>query len=80
MKALRKEIVASVELVEVEASEDELAVLEAALSYFLDTFSKEVNRRLGAERDEVEGIRDDLRAILGKEKEPEPLAEMAEKS
>jgi hypothetical protein len=80
MKALRKEVVASVELFELRASEDELAVLEAALSYFLDTFSKEINRRLGAERDEVEGIRDDLREILNTEKETEPFAEMAEKS
>lgn len=80
MEALRKEVVASVRLVELRASEDELAVLEAALSCFLDTFSKELGRRLGAKRDEVEGLRDDLREILGAEKSPEPLAEMAEKS
>jgi hypothetical protein len=80
MRALRKEVVASVELVEVMASEDELAVLEAALSYFLDMCGKEINRKLGAKRDEVEGIRDDLREILNMAKEPEPLAEMAEKS
>ena len=79
MEALRREVIASVELVEVRISEDELAVLEAALSYFLE-FGKEINRRLGARRDEVEGIRDDLREILSLEKESEPLAEMAKKS
>lgn len=80
MEALRKEIVASVELVDVRASEDELAVIEAALSYLLLALRKSFSQKLGAEPDEVEGIRDDLRRILGGEKEPEPTMEFAEKS
>jgi len=61
-------------------SEDELAVLEATLSYILDTLGKEINRRLGAKRDEVEGIRDELREALCVRNEAEPVAEMSEKS
>jgi hypothetical protein len=81
MKTLRKEVVASVELIEVGISEDELTVCESALNYALDNLGDtEIERRLGATRDEVEAILDDLRATLRAEKEPEPLAEMAEKS
>jgi hypothetical protein len=80
MKILHKEVVASVGLVEMRISEDELAVLEAALSYILDTSGKEINRTLGAKRDEVEGIRDDLRQALCVRNEAEPIAEMSEKS
>lgn len=80
MKILHKEVVASVGLVEVRISEDELAVLEAALSYILDTLGKEVNRRLGAKRDEVEGIRADLREALCVRSKAEPIAEMSGKS
>ena len=80
MEALRKEVVASVELVDVRASEDELAVIEAALSYLLLALRKGLSQKLCAEPDEVEGIRDDLRRILSSEKEPEPTVEFAEKS
>jgi hypothetical protein len=80
MEILSKEDVASVGLVEVRISGDELAVLEAALSYFLDTFGKEIHRRLGAKRDEVEGIRDDVREAMRARSEVKPIAEMAEKS
>jgi hypothetical protein len=81
MKALRKEVVASVGLVETKISQDELALLEAALSYVLDTLGDaEIERRLGATRDEVEGIRDDLRGALRAQDEAEPIAEMSEKS
>ncbi|PYS77110.1 MAG: hypothetical protein DMF66_11065 [Acidobacteria bacterium] len=80
MKILHKEVVASVRLVEIRMSEDELAVLEATLSYILDTLGKEINRRLGAKRDEVEGIRDELREALCVRNEAEPVAEMSEKS
>ncbi|PYS83420.1 MAG: hypothetical protein DMF67_09200 [Acidobacteria bacterium] len=80
MKILHKEVVASVRLVEMRMSEDELAVLEATLSYILDTLGKEINRRLGAKRDEVEGIRDELREALCVRNEAEPVAEMSEKS
>ena len=80
MEALRKEVVASVELVDVKASEDELAVIEAALTYLLLTHRDGLSQKLGAEPDEVEGIRDDLRRILGSKKESEPTMEFAEKS
>ena len=79
MKTLRKEVVASVGLVEVRISEDELAVCESALNYALGNLTDaEVERRLGATRDEVEGILEDLRGTLSERQEP--LAEMAEKS
>ena len=81
MKTLRKEVVASVGLVEIRVSEDELAVLESAFNYALDNLvDADVERLLGATRDEVEGIRDELREAPGVRNEPEPLAEMAEKS
>jgi hypothetical protein len=81
MKTLRKEVVASVGLIEVGISEDELAVFESALSYALHNLSDaDVERLLGATRDEAEGILDDLREISSPHGEPETLAEMAEKS
>jgi hypothetical protein len=81
MKTLRKEIVASVCLVEAEISEDELAVCESALNYVLDKLGDaEIERQLGATRDEIEGVRDDLRDALSARNEAKPLAEMAEKS
>ena len=81
MKALRKEFVASVELVEAKFSGDELSVCESALNYILDTLGdEEIERRFGATRDEVEGIRDDLREASRIQGEAEQLAEMSEKS
>jgi hypothetical protein len=81
MKTLRKEIVASVGLLEVGVSEDELSVFESALKYALAQMSdSEVERRLGATREEVEGILDDLRGTLRARSEQEPVEEMAEKS
>jgi hypothetical protein len=65
MEAINKEKVASVALVQAKVSEDELAVYEAALKYALETLDEaEVERRLGASVDEVEGMRNDLREIL----------------
>ena len=79
MKTLHKDVVASVELVDVRISEDELAICESALNYALDSLTDaEIERRLGATRDEVEGILDDLRETLSAQRET--LAEMAEKS
>lgn len=81
MKTLRKEFVASVALVEAVISEDELAVCESALNYALDNLGDaELEGRFGATRDEVEGIRDDLREALRAGGEVEPLVEMSEKS
>ncbi|HEX6182891.1 MAG TPA: hypothetical protein VFZ44_03195 [Pyrinomonadaceae bacterium] len=81
MKVLSKDVVASVGLVEAKISEDELGVWESALSYILDTLGDaEIEQIFGATRDELDGMRDDLREILGTEKDPEPMAEMSEKS
>ncbi|HEX3560433.1 MAG TPA: hypothetical protein VHU19_14595 [Pyrinomonadaceae bacterium] len=81
VETLRKKSLASVRLVEAKVSGDELALLESALSYLLDTLSDaEINQRLGAKRDEVEGIRDDLREALCVQNKAGPIAEMSEKS
>jgi hypothetical protein len=49
-------------LVNAAVSEDELAVCESSLSYALESLGDaEIESRLGATRDEVEGIRDDFR-------------------
>jgi hypothetical protein len=81
MEILREGVVASVRLIEARISEDEFAVWESALSYALDKLGDaEIESRLGATRDEVEGIRDDLREALRARKEDERLAEMTQKS
>ena len=65
MDVINKSVVASVEILEVKLSEDEIGVYEAALSYLLDTLSsEELESRFGATRDELEGMRDDLRQAL----------------
>jgi hypothetical protein len=79
MEAINKEKIASVALVEARVSEDELAAYEAALNYALDTLDEvEIERRFGASVDELEGMRDDLRAFLEQHGEathkPQPLA------
>jgi hypothetical protein len=49
-------------LVHASVSEDELSVCESALSYALESLGDaEIESRLGATREEVEAIRDDLR-------------------
>ncbi|MDQ3256482.1 MAG: hypothetical protein M3R15_21775 [Acidobacteriota bacterium] len=78
MEAINKKVIASVALVEARISEDELAVCEAALSYVIDTLSAtEIERRFGATVDEIEGIRDDVQAILTQhgttQRTPEPI-------
>ena len=65
MEAITKEKVASVAIVKARVSEDELAVYEAALKYALDTLDEvEIESRFGASVEEIEGMRDDLRAVL----------------
>ena len=67
MDVTNKSVIASVEILEVKLSEDEIGVYEAALGYLLDTLSsEELESRFGATRDELEGMRDDLRqAVTG---------------
>jgi|GEM_PF-2496986 len=65
MEVLNKDKVASVVLLDVRLSEDEIALYQSVLSYILDAMSAdEVELRFGASVDEVEGIRDDLREAL----------------
>ena len=67
MEVLNKDKVASVALLDVRLSEDEIALYESVLSYVLDAMSAdEMELRFGAAVDEVEGIRDDLREALAK--------------
>ncbi len=76
MEAISKESVASVRLIEVRVSEDELAAYEAALSYALDTMDEaEIELHFGASVDELEGMRDDLRDILEQQGEAEESSE-----
>jgi uncharacterized small protein (DUF1192 family) len=82
MEVISKQRVASVELIDVRASEDEIALCEAALSYLLDVLSvEEMENRFGAAVEEVEAIRDDLRAALTTHRESahEPALAQAEK-
>ncbi|MFN8490636.1 MAG: hypothetical protein U0350_23805 [Caldilineaceae bacterium] len=68
---ISKREIASVQLFTVEVSEDEVAVLVACLNYVLSHASNQVLERvIGAYRDEVEVIRDDLSQMLD-ELEPE---------
>ena len=65
MDVVNKSVIASVEILEVKLSEDEIGVYEAALGYLLDTLSsEELESRFGATRDELEAMRDDLRRAL----------------
>lgn len=77
MEIIVKKSIASVELAEVRASIDELATYEAALNYLLETLStEEIEQRLGATRDEVEGMCDDLRQAISilQSSTPEPIS------
>ncbi len=64
-KRISEKEVASVRLVELELSEDELAVLASALIMLLKEHSdSEIEAKSGASRDEVEAILQDLNAFL----------------
>jgi hypothetical protein len=65
MELAKKENVASVALAEVKVSEDELNVYKAALSHLLNLYdAAELERFLGASKDEIEGMNDDIAEIL----------------
>ena len=71
MEVTGKERIASVELFSLKVSEDEIGVYEAALSYILDSLEEsEVEGRLGASREELKGMRDDLRRVLSDRETP----------
>ncbi len=79
METIRKDTIASVTLFTSRLSEDEIAAFQEAITYSLDTLDdRSLEQRFGASRDELEGIRDDLREALAglKEpaREPEPVA------
>lgn len=65
MEVIGTEKAASVVLLRVSVSEDEMGVYEAALNYALERLDERtIAHRFGASRDEVEGMRDDLRDCL----------------
>ena len=71
MEVNGKERIASVELFNVKMSEDEINAYEAALAYALDTLdAEEIEQRLGATREEVEALRDDLRKVTESHESP----------
>jgi uncharacterized small protein (DUF1192 family) len=71
MEVNGKERIASVELFNVKVSEDEINAYEAALAYVLDTLdAEEIEQRLGATREEVEALRDDLRKVTESHESP----------
>jgi hypothetical protein len=67
MELVKKEKIASVVLLEVKVSEDELMVYKAALSHILSTFdAAELENLVGATREEIEGVHDDIEEILAR--------------
>jgi len=63
--------VASVKLMNVEISEDELDVYESCLNYVLQSCStREIENICGATKDELEGMQENLAALLRKYTEP----------
>ena len=65
MELKQKTTVASVDLFNVTVSEDELSVLEGALEYMLACATEgECVSRSGATRDELQGMKQDIRKLL----------------
>ncbi len=65
MEIIKQTTIASVDIAEVRVSADELQVYEAALTKLLETISEtEALTSFGASKDELEGIRDDVREVL----------------
>jgi hypothetical protein len=61
MRVIKTKSVASVELVEVEISLDELQVFEIALNYVTKNLNeKEIEKIFGATKEELEGISEDV--------------------
>jgi uncharacterized small protein (DUF1192 family) len=66
MEILRHHTIASVEVMDIQIMEDELTVLETALTLALHTLgTDELEQRFGASRDEIEALCSDLHAGLG---------------
>lgn len=62
MEVINTKKIASVELVEVLISSDEIGVYQTALELVLSKMSEqEIENKFGATRDEIEGILEDLR-------------------
>ncbi|MBI3949574.1 MAG: hypothetical protein HY314_03870 [Acidobacteria bacterium] len=65
MELVKKEKIASVLLLEVTVSEDELMLYQAALSHILKTLdAAELENLFGATKEEIEGMHDDIEEIL----------------
>ena len=57
--------IASIDFAEVKVSVDELEVFETALNFVLEKLSdKEIEKKFGATRNEIEGISEDIRKTL----------------
>ena len=67
MEIINQTTIASVEIAEVRVSSDELQVYETALTNSLEKMSEaEILSIFGASKDELEGMRDDVRGVLAK--------------
>ncbi len=65
MEIINKTKIASADIAEVRVSSDELQVYETALTKLLETISEaDALTSFGATKDELEGIRDDVREVL----------------
>lgn len=72
MEKIKVDSLASINFAEVRISADELAVYETALRFALEKLSDtEIECRFGANRDEIEGICEDLSQTLSACKEAE---------
>jgi hypothetical protein len=78
-KYISEREIASVRLLTLEISEDELGVFVACLDYMLDHFDDEtLDQVCGAYRDEIEGIRDDLTRLLDVSETESPSIEITQ--
>jgi hypothetical protein len=79
MELVRKEKIASVILLDVKVSEDELMLYRAALGHVLNELdAAELENRFGATREEIQGMRDDIAEILARRSETESLKVVAQ--
>lgn len=75
MEKIKVDSVASIIFAEVRVSADELAVYETALKFALEKLTDtEIERQFGANRDELEGICEDLSQTVAACKESELIA------
>lgn len=79
MELVRKEKIASVILLDVKVSEDELMFYHAALSHVLNELdATELEDGFGAPREEIQGMHDDIADILARRGGTESLKVVAQ--